>query len=104
MSAFLGVKRTSHLTGAMSAFDPKRTSKFVFRVNPNRASAPQHCPAFDFLDRKSKMVSTGLRRNVPLLLVGSNCMFSLGPPSHPESKGPGEVAALPVGPRLCCFL
>jgi hypothetical protein len=23
----------------------------------------------------------------------------LGPPSHPESKGPGEVAALPCGAR-----
>jgi hypothetical protein len=27
------------------------------------------------------------------------CMLPLGPPSHPESKGPGEVAALTRGAR-----
>ena len=27
------------------------------------------------------------------------CIFPLGPPSHPESKGPGEVAPLPCRAR-----
>src|SRR5215472_16109173 len=41
------------------------------------------------------MVFGRLRRNASLLQVGADCMLSFGPPSHPESKGPGEVAALP---------
>jgi hypothetical protein len=45
-----------------------------------------------------------LRRNAPLLLVRSDCILALGPPSHPESKGPGEVAALPSGPAALLFL
>jgi hypothetical protein len=49
------------------------------------------------------MVWTRLRRNVPLLMVEPDCILTAGPPSHPESKGPGEVAALSWGPRLCCF-
>ena len=48
------------------------------------------------------MICTPLRRNEALLRIVNDCMLSLGPPSHPESKGPGEVAALPGGvPRLC---
>src|SRR5262249_51060726 len=41
--------------------------------------------------------------NIPrLMLVGLDWHASFGASSHPESKGPGEVAVL-VGPRLCCF-
>jgi hypothetical protein len=31
-------------------------------------------------------------------------MISLGPPTHPESDGPGEVAALLMGPAALLFL
>jgi hypothetical protein len=99
-----GVKRTLIGSAAMSAFDPKRTSKFVFRVNPNRASAPQHWPAFDFLDRNQRWSARACGETYRCCWLGPTACSLSDPPSHPESKAPGEVAALPVGPRLCCLL
>jgi len=51
---------------------------------------------FQFLDQNQKMAAA--KRT--LAAFRPLCMLPLGPfPSHPESDGPGEVAALPSGAR-----
>jgi hypothetical protein len=91
----------------MSAIPPKALTATLFAIGTVGAmlrralDGGEHMRlASDFLDRNQKMVRTRLRRNVPLLLVGIDCMLSF--PSHPESKGRSRGAAM--GPATLLFL
>jgi hypothetical protein len=64
-----------------------------------RFPRPHQYLTFDFLDRNQRWSTSGCGKTHRCCWLGPIAILTLGSPSHPESKGPGEVAALPGGAR-----